>query len=77
MENGSSKNNGLISVSSHKACCIIQPLESTKAYQEEKQTLVEKMIPELQETGSSSGSVINDFEYVTCLLWISISTSVN
>lgn len=64
-------------MSSLKACCIIQPLESTKAYQEEKQTLVEKMKQELEETGSSSGSVANDFEYVTCLFWTSISASIN
>lgn len=62
------KKNGLISMSSLKACCIIQPLERTKAYQEEKQTLVEKMEQELEEMGSTSGSVTNVFEYVTCLL---------
>lgn len=55
-------------MSSLKACCIIQPLERTKAYQEEKQTLVEKMQQELEEMGSTSGSVTNVFEYVTCLL---------
>lgn len=62
------KKNGLISMSSLKACYIIPPLEKTKAYQEEKQALVEKTNQELEEKGSTSGSVTNDFEYVTCLL---------
>lgn len=68
MEKGSSQKEGPISMSSLKACCIIQPLERTKAHQDEKQTLVQKIKQELEETGSTSGSVTNDFEYVTCLL---------
>lgn len=50
-----------------KACGIIQHLERTRAYKEEKKTSVEKMKLESKETGSTPGSVTNDFEYVSCI----------